>query len=150
MLISSSSSCIIEEVYSWLLGVPIFLFLGILESNNDIYALLWPLNHFKLIFQRNVMQNFKADMDGLKPNIEAKMDGIESKMDGLKAGMEILTKVLQERLPSGDKVIHENHDEDKRNMNYDFRDSNFGLKNHHIPNIYVSNFEGKDMLTWIL
>ena len=48
--------------------------------------------------------------------------------------LEGLTKLLQERLQSGDKVIHENHDEDKRNMNHDFRDSNMGFKNHEIQN----------------
>ena len=42
-------------------------------------------------------------------------------MEGLKEG---LTKLLQERLLGGDKVIHENYDEEKMNMNYDFRDSN--------------------------
>ena len=61
-----------------------------------------------------------------------------------------MTKLLQERLPDGDKVIHENHDEDKRNMNYDFRDSNVGFKNHHIPKINMRKFDGKDPVTWIL
>ena len=46
--------------------------------------------------------------------------------------------------------MHENHDEEKRNMNYDFRDSNFGFKTHHIPNIDMMNFDGKDPVTWIL
>jgi len=32
-------------------------------------------------------------------------------------------------------------------MNYDFRDSNVGFKNHHIPNINISKFDGKDLVT---
>ena len=64
--------------------------------------------------------------------------------------LERLTKLLQERFPGGDKVIHENHDEEKRNMNYDFRDSHVEFKNHHIPKIDMSNFDGKDPITWIL
>jgi len=82
-------------------------------------------------------------MDGLKGD----MNGLRADMEGLKEG---LTKFLQERLPSGDKVIHENHDEDKRNMNYDFIESNVGFKNHLIPNIDMRNFDGKDSITWIL
>jgi len=57
---------------------------------------------------------------------------------------------LQERIPGGDKVIHENHDEEKRNMNYDIRDSNVGFKNRHIPKIDMRKFDGKDLVTWIL
>ena len=56
----------------------------------------------------------KVEIGGLKFDKEAKMDGMESEMDGLKTNMEflkeVLTKVLKERLPGGDKVIHENHD----------------------------------------
>ena len=36
------------------------------------------------------------------------------------------------------------------NMNYDFRESNVGFKNHHIPKIDMRNFDGKDLVTWIL
>jgi len=35
-------------------------------------------------------------------------------------------------------------------MNYDFRKSKVGIKNHHIPNIDMRNFDGKDLVTWIL
>ena len=42
--------------------------------------------------------------------------------------LEGLTKLLQERLLDGDKVIQENHDEEKMSMNYDLRDSNVGFK----------------------
>ena len=64
--------------------------------------------------------------------------------------MEGLTKFFQEMLLGGDRVIHENHDEDKRNMNDHFKDSNVGLKNHHIPKIDMRNFDGKDSVTWML
>ena len=60
--------------------------------------------------------------DGLKAYMEATMN---VKIEGLKEGW---TKLLEERLLSGDKVIHENNDKDKRNMNYDFRDYNVGLR----------------------
>ena len=90
----------------------------------------------------------KRDMgvlnDGLKVDMEAIMN---VKIEGLKEG---LAKFLEEILPSGDKVIYENHDEEKMNINYDFRDSNFGFKNHHIPNIDMRNFDGKNLVTWIL
>jgi len=47
-------------------------------------------------------------------------------------------------LPDHEKVFYETHDQDKRNMNYEFRDSNVGFKNHHFPNIDMRNFYGKD------
>ena len=68
-------------------------------------------------------------------------------MVGLKEG---LTKLIQEMVPNGDKVFHETHDENKRNVNHDFRDSNFGLKTKHIQNIDMRNFDGKDPVSWIL
>ena len=68
-------------------------------------------------------------------------------VEDLKKG---LTKLLQEMLRSGDKVLYENHDVDKRNMIYDFRDSNVGFKTYHIPKIDMMKFDGKDSITWIL
>jgi len=50
-------------------------------------------------------------------------------------------------LPSGDKVFHENRDEDKRHLNYDFKDSNVGFKAHNIPKIYMRKFDNKDPVT---
>jgi len=76
--------------------------------------------------------------DGIKEDMEAMMN---VKIERLKEGLE---KFLEERLPSSDKVIHENHDEYKRNMNYYFRDSNVWLKNHHFPKIDMRKFDGKD------
>ena len=57
-------------------------------------------------------------MDGLK----GEMDGLNGDMNGLKEEMEGLTKLLQEMFPNGEKVFHETHAENKRNINHDFRD----------------------------
>jgi len=72
---------------------------------------------------------------------------VNVKIKGLKEGVE---NFLEERCPSCDKVIHQNNDEEKGNINYDFRDSKVGFKNHHIPKIDMRNFDGKDPITWIL
>jgi len=66
------------------------------------------------------------------------------KREGLKKR---LKKLLHERISSGENVIHENYDEEKRNMNYYFRDPNVGFKTHHIPNINMRNFYGKGLIT---
>ena len=55
-------------------------------------------------------------------------------MEGLKEGLE---KLLQEKLPNGEKVVEETHDENKRNVNHDFIDFNIRLNTHNIPNIYI-------------
>ena len=69
--------------------------------------------------------------------IEAKMDGVEAKVDDLKKCMEafktVLTNFLQEMLTNGERVVKETHDENKRNVNHDFMDSNVGSKTRHIP-----------------
>lgn len=56
-------------------------------------------------------------MEGLKDGLETKMGGLK---DGLKVEMECLkeglTKLLQDILPNGEKVFHETHDENKRNL----------------------------------
>ena len=61
-----------------------------------------------------------------------------------------LTKLLQERLLNGKNVVEETHDKNKRNVNHDFIDSNIRTKNHHVPNIDMRKFDGKDPVTWIL
>jgi len=61
-----------------------------------------------------------------------------------------LTKFLQEMLTSGKRVVKENHDENKVNVNHDFIESNVGSKTHHVPNIDMRKFDGKDPVTWIL
>ena len=53
-------------------------------------------------------------------------------------------------LPNGEKVFHETHNENKRNFNHDFRESNFGLRTNHIPKINMKNFDGKYLITWVL
>ena len=53
-------------------------------------------------------------------------------------------------IPNGETVVDETHDENKRNVNHDFIDSNFGFKTHHIPKIDMRKFDGKDPVTWIL
>jgi len=60
-----------------------------------------------------------------------------------------LTKLLQERLSSSHKEFHENKDEDKKKMNYYFRDFNLGMKINYIPNINIRKFDVKDSVTWI-
>ena len=82
-------------------------------------------------------------MDGSKVEIKGDMNGLKSDMEGL-------TKLLQEMIPNGEKVVQETNDENKLNVNRDFKNSNFGLKTHHIPNIDIWNFYGKDLVRWIL
>jgi hypothetical protein len=64
---------------------------------------------------------------------EAKLELImDTKMDSLKWEiMEGLKKFLRERPIECDNVSHEIHDEEKRKMNLDWRNSNFGLKTNH-------------------
>ena len=68
-------------------------------------------------------------------------------MEGFGEG---LTKLLQETLPHGKKVLVETNVENKINVNNDFIENNFILNTHHIPNINIRNFDGKDRVTWIL
>jgi len=68
-------------------------------------------------------------------------------MEGLK---EELTKFLHKRLPNVDKIFHETYDENIINVNHYFRDSDFGMKINHIPNINMRKFDGKGSVTWIL
>jgi hypothetical protein len=64
--------------------------------------------------------------------------------------MEGLKKLLIERPVESDNVSNEIHDEEKRKMNRDWRNSNFGLKTNHFPKIDTSKFDGKDPIIWIL
>ena len=90
-------------------------------------------------------------MEDLKTGMEAKMDGIEEKLKGNMEDLKIdLTKLLQEMLTNGERVVKETHDENKINVNHDFIDSNIGLKTHHVPKIDMRKFDGKDLVTWIL
>ena len=61
-----------------------------------------------------------------------------------------MEKLLQEKLPNGEKVVEETHDENKINFNRDFIDSNVRLKNHHNPDMDMRKFDGKDPVTRII
>ena len=71
-------------------------------------------------------------------------------MDVMNVKLEGLTKLLRERIPNGDNVFHENHDDDKQNVNYYFRHSIIGFKTNDIENINMRKFYGKDLVSWIL
>ena len=94
-------------------------------------------------------------MDGLKNGMERKMDslknGMEEKMEGFKEDMgglkEGLSKLIQEMIRNGEKIVEETHDENKINVNHDFIKSNVGWKNQHIPNMDMRKFDGKDLVT---
>jgi len=86
------------------------------------------------------------ELKGLKGDME-ELKGLKGNMEELKHSLE---RLLLERLHRGENVSHETHDEEKRNMPCDWRDSNFGLKMNHIPKIDMRKFDGKDPLTWIL
>ena len=125
------------------------------------------------VFKKSVESN----MDGLKKAMEGKMNCLEANMDGMEANMDdmeakinekikanmedmkndlkadmegLMTRLIQEIIPNGRSIVEETHDEKKINVNLDFINSNFVRKNHHIPNIDMRNFDGKDPVTWIL
>ena len=50
-------------------------------------------------------------------------------------------------IPNGENIVEKTHDEIKINFNCDFINSNVGLKNHHIPKMYMRKFDGKDPVT---
>ena len=120
------------------------------EMQHDISKLSDQVQQI-LLSQRVTKSEMEANMDGLKNGLKAYMEGLK---DGLKANMEGLKEglinLLQEMLPNGETVFHETHDEDNRNMNYDFRNSNSGLKTNHIPKIDMRKFDGKDPITRVL
>ena len=71
-------------------------------------------------------------------------------MENIKVDIEVLEKLIQEMFPNGKNIVEETHDENKINVNRDFINSNVGCKNHHIPKMDMSKFDGKDPVTWIL
>ena len=71
------------------------------------------------------------------------MEYLKKDMEGLKEGG---TKSLQERITNAEKAVEETDDENKININHDFIESNIGLKNHHIPNLVMRKFDGKDLV----
>jgi gas vesicle protein len=83
--------------------------------------------------------------------LQKKMDSLDTKMDGLKGEiMEVLKNFVTEKTPESENASHEIHDEDTRKVNQEWRNSNFGLKTNHVPNIDMRKFDGKDPITWIL
>ena len=99
------------------------------------------------------MNGMEDKMDGMEDKMngmDANMDGIEEKLKGNMEDLKIdLTKLLEEKLTNGERVVKETHDENKRNVNHDFIDSNVGLKTHHVPKIDMRKFDVKDPVTWI-
>ena len=104
----------------------------------------------------------KKGVEAKMNDVEAKMNDVEAKMDDLKIDLKThlktdtedlkidLTKFLQEIITNGETVVKETHDENKRNINHDFIDSNLGSKTHHILKIDMRKFDGKDPATWML
>ena len=100
------------------------------------------------------MNGVEANTNGMEAKMKAKMNGMEAKMNDMDDKMEELkinlNKLLQEMVTNSERVVKETHDENKRNVNHDFIDSNVGLKTHHVPKIDMRKFDGKDPRTWIL
>jgi hypothetical protein len=85
----------------------------------------------------------KDELQEMEAKLEAKMDCLKEEMEGLK-------NFVIERTPESENVSHEIHDEDTRKVNQEWRNSNFGLKTKHVPQIDMRKFDGKDPITWIL
>jgi hypothetical protein len=92
----------------------------------------------------------RRDINDLQKKIVTK-DELQEMMEGLKGEiMEVLKNFVTEKTPESENASHEIHDEDTRKVNQEWRNSNFGLKTNHVPNIDMRNFDGKDPITWIL
>jgi gas vesicle protein len=90
------------------------------------------------------------DINDLQKKIVTKAE-LQEMMEGLKGEiMEVLKNFVTEKTPESENASHEIHDEDTRNMNQEWRNSNFGLKTNHVPKIDMRKFDGKDPITWIL
>jgi hypothetical protein len=129
---------------------------GTSTPNNPSYIPTWTLDEGEEMCKGiDDLQNktitkdeLQRMMDSTGDNLEAMMD---TNMDGSKGEiMEGLKKLLIERPPESDNVSHEIHDEDTRNMNQDWRNSNFGFNTNHFPKIDMRKFDGNDPITWIL
>jgi hypothetical protein len=110
----------------------------------------------------NKMDSMEAKLDTKMDSMDTKMDSMEAKMDSMEAKldtkmdglkgeiMEVLRNFVIEKTPKSENASHEIHDEDTRKVNQEWRNSNFGLKTNHVPNIDMRKFDGKDPITWIL
>ena len=86
----------------------------------------------------------EANIDGREVDFKKGMEDLKKDIEGLKEGRK---NSLQVRLPNIEKVVEETHEENKINVNHDFVYSNVELKTHHIPNIDIWKFDGKDSVT---
>jgi chromosome segregation ATPase len=93
---------------------------------------------------QNKMDSMEAKMDSMEAKLDTKMDSMEAKI------MEVLKKFVTEKTPESENASHEIHDVDTRKVNQEWRNSNFGLKTNHVPNIDMRKFDGKDPIIWIL
>jgi hypothetical protein len=116
----------------------------------------WTLDEGEEMFRDiNDLQNMEVTKDELQEmmdSTEAKLKAImDNKMDDLKGEIvEGLKNFLIKRPPESKNVSHEIHDDDTRNMNQDWRNSNIRWKTNHFPKIDMRKFDGKDPITWIL
>ena len=58
----------------------------------------------------------EANIDGVEENLNKGMEDLKKDKEGLIEGW---TKFLQERIPNDEKVVEENYDEKKKNVNND-------------------------------
>lgn len=58
-------------------------------------------------------EKIKGNMEGLKDDLKTYMGVLKIDTDTMNVKLEGLKNLLQERIPSGDKVIYENHDGEK-------------------------------------
>jgi hypothetical protein len=86
----------------------------------------------------------KYELQEMEAKLEAKMDGLKEEI------MEGLKNFVVERTTESENVSHEIHDGDTRKVKQEWRNSNIGLKNNHVPKIDMRKFDGKDPITWIL
>ena len=128
-----------------------------LQDQVQQMSLSQTLTEAKINGMESKMNGVEANMNGMQvqmDGVEAKMDGVEAKMNGMDNKMEELkinlNKLLQEMVTNGERVVKEPRDENKRNVNHDFIDSNVVLRTRHISKIDLRNFDGKYLTTWIL
>jgi hypothetical protein len=92
----------------------------------------------------------RRDINDLQKKIVTKYE-LQEMMEGLKGEiMEVLKNFIIEKTLESENSSHEIHDVDRRKMNQEWRNSNFGLKTNQVPNIDMRKFDGKDPITWIL
>lgn len=77
-------------------------------------------------------------INGIEEKLNGNMEYLKKYIEGLK---EVGINSLQEKLPNGEKVVEEAHDEKKRNLHQDFIETNVGLKTHHIRKTFMRNFD---------